>query len=687
MLRKIFAVSAAIVFGAMIFLTGCNNQKLPTEALSTNNGLSSLVMPSVVAPPIGQTIWLKAQMNGDYVSAWSADANAPLESRSTAVNTWENFTVVDAGNGFIALKASANNLYVSAWKATANSPLQARAATVSTWEQFKWIDDGNGLISLQAAANNLYVSTWNDPNQPLEARASVINTWEQFQWGALGPVPTATASMTPTPTVPASLTASATASPTSTDPPTSTGTSSPTQTMVPPTATSTLPSSTATRTNTPVPTCGTANMALNRTVTSSSNENASYTPDMAADGNTATRWSSAYSDPQWIQVDLGSTQSICRVVLRWEVAYGKSYQIQTSNDGMNWTSIYSTTTGAGGTENLTVAGSGRYVRMNGTARGTAYGYSLWEFEIYGSGGPGPTFTPTATGIPSSCNQSPADPNANSKARNLLCYLKTHSYVSGQTDAADGDKVKSLTGRYPAIMAFDFMNYTSGSGSSGNIDTQNVINWYNSHHGIVAFQWHWYCPYGGNYSAQPCNFQNDLNNPGSKLYQDIDLIARELKKLGDAGIPVLFRPLHEANNNYMWWTKQGPGNYIALYRLIYQRVMLAGAHNVLFVFNGMASGQSTALSQWYPGDAYVDFVTSDYFQSASDLNTCKAIGNNKTVGISETMNQLNPANAPAWPFSVVWASRDWNGTSASDWQTAMANPKTISIDQLPDMTQW
>jgi hypothetical protein len=133
--------------------------------------------------PIGKTIWLKAQMNGDYVSAWTADANSPLESRSTAVNTWEKFTVVDAGNGFIALKANANNLYVSAWTATVNGPLQARSAAVSTWEMYKWIGNGDGTISLQAAANNLYVSTWNDPNQPLEARASVINIWEKYTWG------------------------------------------------------------------------------------------------------------------------------------------------------------------------------------------------------------------------------------------------------------------------------------------------------------------------------------------------------------------------------------------------------------------------------------------------------------------------------------------------------------------------
>jgi hypothetical protein len=129
-------------------------------------------------------------------------------------------------------------------------------------------------------------------------------------------------------------------------------------------------------------TCGTTNLALNKTATASSLENASFTAADAVDGNLGTRWSSAFSDPQWLEVDLGSTQSICQVVLNWETAYATAFQIQTSPDGTNWTSIYSTTTGTGGTQTLNVTGSGRYIRMYGTARDTQYGYSLWEFSVY-----------------------------------------------------------------------------------------------------------------------------------------------------------------------------------------------------------------------------------------------------------------------------------------------------------------
>jgi beta-glucosidase len=111
---------------------------------------------------------------------------------------------------------------------------------------------------------------------------------------------------------------------------------------------------------------------------------AGYPASAAVDGSLTTRWSSAFSDPQWLDVDLGATHTINQVVLYWENAYGKAFQIQTSNDNATWTTIFSTTTGTGGTQTLNVSGSGRYIRVYGTVRGTGYGYSLWEFQVIGT---------------------------------------------------------------------------------------------------------------------------------------------------------------------------------------------------------------------------------------------------------------------------------------------------------------
>jgi len=97
-----------------------------------------------------------------------------------------------------------------------------------------------------------------------------------------------------------------------------------------------------------------------------------------------TRWSSVLGvDPQWIYVDLGSAKSVSRVVLNWEAAYASAFKIQVSNDANAWTDVWSTTNGGGGTQNLTFpATSTRYVRIYGTQRGTTWGYSLFDFEVY-----------------------------------------------------------------------------------------------------------------------------------------------------------------------------------------------------------------------------------------------------------------------------------------------------------------
>ena len=131
-------------------------------------------------------------------------------------------------------------------------------------------------------------------------------------------------------------------------------------------------------------------VSAGKPATASSVEGSGFGAALAVDANTSTRWASAEGvDPQWVRIDLGSNHTVSRVKLNWEAAYGKAYKIQTSTDGSTWTDVYSTTSGDGAIDDLTLSGTGRYVRMHGTTRGTPYGYSLWEFEVYGS--------PTGTG--------------------------------------------------------------------------------------------------------------------------------------------------------------------------------------------------------------------------------------------------------------------------------------------------
>jgi hypothetical protein len=216
----------------------------------------------------------------------------------------------------------------------------------------------------------------------------MFNVWHTPSWappgnpGAIQPPNTARniridwatyAAPGATPTTPPRATATSTARPT-------------------PTATA-RPRATATSTATP----GTGtNLALGRPAAASSVETSAFPASLAVDGNGGTRWASFYSDPQWISVDLGATTSISRVRLVWEAAYASAYQIQVSNDNATWSTIRTVTGGDGGVDDWTgLAGSGRWVRVYGTTRATAWGYSLWELEVYGAGGA----TPTATALP------------------------------------------------------------------------------------------------------------------------------------------------------------------------------------------------------------------------------------------------------------------------------------------------
>jgi hyaluronoglucosaminidase len=107
-----------------------------------------------------------------------------------------------------------------------------------------------------------------------------------------------------------------------------------------------------------------------------------FTPDHAIDGDASTRWSSNLTDGEWLQVELAQSQRIGKVVLKWEAAYGKAYRIQTSPDGQTWTTAATVTGGDGGTDVVRLDAPAKFVRMQGDQRGTGYGYSLYELEVY-----------------------------------------------------------------------------------------------------------------------------------------------------------------------------------------------------------------------------------------------------------------------------------------------------------------
>ncbi|MFC2015854.1 glycoside hydrolase family 3 C-terminal domain-containing protein [Chloroflexota bacterium] len=148
--------------------------------------------------------------------------------------------------------------------------------------------------------------------------------------------------------------------------------------------TSSLLFDSATGRTTPAPRPVLGNVALGRPTTCSSMEGPAYSCYHAVDGDLSTRWSSQFSEPQWISVDLGTRQRIARVILHWETAHAEEYRIQVSDDRSQWTDIHSTVAADGQVDNLEIAGTGRYLRLHATQRAAVWGNSLWELEVYGT---------------------------------------------------------------------------------------------------------------------------------------------------------------------------------------------------------------------------------------------------------------------------------------------------------------
>ncbi|MEU1752604.1 discoidin domain-containing protein [Micromonospora matsumotoense] len=226
-------------------------------------------------------------------------------------------------------------------------------------------------------------------------------------------------------------------------------------------------------------------LSQGRPATASSTEGAGFPASAAVDGNTGTRWSSAFSDPQWLQVDLGVRATLSQVTLVWEAAHARAFQIQTSDNGTTWTTVWSTTTGTGGTQTLPVTGSGRYVRTYGTTRATGYGYSLWEFQVYGESGGVDPVEPTDPRNPNFGPNTlvfdPSTPTATIQSRLNTLFTQQETNQFGPQRYA----VLFKPGSYTADVNLGFFTQVAGLGMSP--DDVNL-------HGHVRVEADWF---GGN----------------------------------------------------------------------------------------------------------------------------------------------------------------------------------------------
>jgi len=221
-------------------------------------------------------------------------------------------------------------------------------------------------------------------------------------------------------------------------------------------------------------------LSRNKPVTASSSGSC-CAPKNAVDGNAGTRWASAAGkDPQWIYIDLNGAFNINRVRLQWDASCAKAYRVETSDNATAWNQVYSTTTGDGGVDDLTVTpSSGRYVRVYGTTRCRAdasKGYSLQEFDVYGNAGPADSEDPTTPANPRTtdltCNSVVFSWDASTDNVGVVAYDVFH----------DGQLMKSVDGKtlsttLTVVPTVQWGLYVQSRDAAGNVsqgsDTVNI----------------------------------------------------------------------------------------------------------------------------------------------------------------------------------------------------------------------
>ncbi|MFS0855494.1 glycosyl hydrolase [Paenibacillus taichungensis] len=237
--------------------------------------------------------------------------------------------------------------------------------------------------------------------------------------------------------------------------------------------------------------------------------------------------------------------------------------------------------------------------------------------------------------------------------NYLTEVYGNHIISGQQEIYGGgndgdtelefDWIHNLTGKYPAIRGFDFMNYNPLYGWEDGT-TDRMIDWVNNRDGIATASWHINVPRNfttyqlgdhvdwkeATYKPTETNF-NTANAviPGTKEYQyvmsTIDDLAEQLLILQDNNVPVLFRPYHEAEGNgglngegaWFWWASAGADVYKQLWDMLYTELTETyGLHNLIWTYNSYVYNTSPA---WYPGDDQVDIVGYDKYNTIYNRN--------------------------------------------------------------------
>lgn len=320
----------------------------------------------------------------------------------------------------------------------------------------------------------------------------------------------------------------------------------------------------------------------------------------------------------------------------------------------------------------------------------------------------------------------SNPKSSDITKRLYSYLLDiygEKFLSGQyCDTGQYGKefqiIKSVTGKTPAVLGLDFIEYSPSRAAHGSTSraTDYAIDFWNSG-GIVTFAWHWNAPEkylvgewwnGFRTEGTNLNLTKIMNGQDPEGYdllmEDIDAIAQQLLILKEAGVPILWRPLHEASGGWFWWGAFGPETYKQLYITLYDKLTKDyKLNNLIWLWNGQDA-------DWYPGDEYVDIIGEDIYpgekvytsQAATYLSAANYGTEYKMVYLSENGCLFDPdlaeRDGAMWGMWCTWGGEfvaknvAFNVLSEQYTEESMIkkvyeHEDVITLEDLPDFSKY
>ncbi len=301
------------------------------------------------------------------------------------------------------------------------------------------------------------------------------------------------------------------------------------------------------------------------------------------------------------------------------------------------------------------------------------------------------------------------------------YSLTGQYADDGILSKEYEEIMDETGKSFAVLGMDMMNYSSANAEHGasSMTVEYARDWYVNAGGIVQLCWHWNSPteYAVNSSEHPwyssfykegttLDLDKIMNGEDERGYEllmkDIDVISEKLALLRDTGVPVIWRPLHEASGGWFWWGNCSPESYKKLWNVMYDKMTNEhGLSNLIWMWNAQEE-------EWYPGDDTVDIISCDIYAKPHEYGSfagtfAQAAGCSDTpklVALSENGNVMDPdivmKDNARWLFWGTWSDPYTllKGIVLNDEYTepemlkkAYNSERTLTRDELPDLKNY